>query len=342
MTSAAADQRFVPWDVAWHDALYGEHGFYRAAAASAHFRTSVHASPLLASALVGLARGCGLSRVVDVGSGRGELLSAMADAHPDLDLVGVDVVGRPAGVAPGVRWLRSPGGALLPDELDVHRSLVVAHEWLDDVPCPVAQVDDQRRWRAVHVDPATGEERLGPPVDRDHEAWLTTWWPAAEPRYRAEVGLPRDNAWARLVAAADGGVLLAVDYAHQREDRPPRGSLVGHRDGRVVPPVPDGSCDVTAHVAIDSVAQAGEAAGATQTVLTSQHAALRSLGVTAELPGSSSARTDPPGYLASLRRAGEAAELLDRGGLGSFTWLVQSRRSAAGPGSPRGAPGGTD
>ena len=35
------------------------------------------------------------------------------------------------------------------------------------------------------------------------------------------------------------------------------------------------------------------------------------------------ARTDPDGYVRALARAGEAAELTDRSGLGAFRWLVQ-------------------
>src|SRR5947208_2791006 len=73
---------------------------------------------------------------------------------------------------------------------------------------------------------------------------------------RAEVGAPRDTAWAGAVRALARGVALAVDYGHLREDRPAFGTLTGFRNGRQVAPVPDGSCDLTAHVAIDSVAAA--------------------------------------------------------------------------------------
>ena len=37
---------------------------------------------------------------------------------------------------------------------------------------------------------------------------------------------------------------------------PPTHGLVGYREGRVVTPVADGSCNLTAHVSIDSVAEA--------------------------------------------------------------------------------------
>jgi SAM-dependent MidA family methyltransferase len=87
--------------------------------------------------------------------------------------------------------------------------------------------------------------------------------------------------------------------------------------------VPDGSCDLTAHVALDACAAAGEAAGATGTVLTTQAEALRALGVAVARPTRELAVADPAGYLAALAHAGEAAELTDPAGLGGFGWLVQ-------------------
>jgi SAM-dependent MidA family methyltransferase len=319
---------FASWDVAWQQALYGDGGFYRRAggAPAAHFRTSVHASPLLAEALAELARLCGLTRVVDIGSGCGELLTALADVDPDLGLVGVDVVDRPEGLPERARWLVSTGGgslSLAPN--DCSRALVVAHEWLDDVPCPVVEVGPAGRWRQVEVDPATGTERLGAVATSAQQRWLDRWWPVGPPGSRAEVGLTRDRAWADLVARCPGSVLLAVDYSHNRSARPATGTLTGYCAGRVVLPVPDGTCDITAHVALDAVALAGEAAGARSTVLTRQDDVLRRLGVTAQWPDPSSARVDAAGYLARLALAGEATELLDPAGLGGFGWLLQSR-----------------
>jgi SAM-dependent MidA family methyltransferase len=321
------DGGFLPWETAWQRALYGRSGFYRQddGAPARHFRTGVQASSLVAEALARLARACRLPRVVDVGAGQGELLTALAHVDPGLALVGVDVRDRPKSLAEQARWLVAGGGALLPDDLPLVGALVVAHEWLDDVPCPVVQSDEDGHWRQVEVEPSTGHERLGAVASREQLAWLTRWWPAGGPGCRAEVGSPRDQVWSRIVAAARDSVLVAVDYQHERADRPPAGSLVGYRAGRVVPALPDGTCDVTAHVALDAVAWAGAAAGARSTVLTSQREALRALGVTAGLPDASSARTDPVGYLRALQRAGEASELLDPHGLGSFGWLLQSR-----------------
>ena len=47
------------WKAAWDDALYGAAGFFRRESPAAHFRTSVHASPLFARALVRLVREAG-------------------------------------------------------------------------------------------------------------------------------------------------------------------------------------------------------------------------------------------------------------------------------------------
>jgi SAM-dependent MidA family methyltransferase len=78
-------------------------------------------------------------------------------------------------------------------------------------------------------------------------------------------------------------------------------------------------------VALDACAAAGEAAGATQSVLLTQREALRRLGIRAERPPRALAEEDPRGYLAALRAASEAGELLDPAGLGGFGWLAQAR-----------------
>jgi hypothetical protein len=96
------------------------------------------------------------------------------------------------------------------------------------------------------------------------------------------------------------------------------GTLTGYRAGRQVPPVPDGSCDITAHVAMDSVAEAG---GRPYT-LVSQRKALRALGVDGARPPLSLASTDPGGYVRALATASAAAELTDAAGLGSHWWLM--------------------
>jgi SAM-dependent MidA family methyltransferase len=99
--------------------------------------------------------------------------------------------------------------------------------------------------------------------------------------------------------------------------------MVGYQRGRVVAPAPDGHRDVTAHVAIDAVAAAGVGAGATGSLLLRQRLALERLGISGRRPIRRD--TESASYLSSLAAAGAAAELLDRNGLGGFTWLAQAK-----------------
>lgn len=308
----------VPWRVAWQDALYGERGFYRRAEGPAgHFATSAHGpvGTVLAEALVARARADGLRGVVDVGCGRGELLAAVHTAAPDLDLVGVDVVERPPELPATVRWLGSPGGPRLPDELaGLDGWLVVANEWLDVVPCTVAEADAHGILREALVDTG-GREAAGEVLSDEDLAWVRRWWPsgveAPAPGDRVEVGRSRDDAWADLLSRLTSGTALAIDYGHTREARPRHGTLAAYRSGGLVPPVPDGSCDLTAHVAVDSLAH---------DELTTQREALSSLRAPAD---QGLARTDPGAYLAALSRASHVAELRHPAGLGAFHWVVR-------------------
>jgi len=272
---------------AWDDALYGPNGFYRRERPAQHFRTSVHASALFGQALAKLAGLTGTSQVVDIGAGAGELGEVLR--AEGLDVLEVELDDR------------------LPPALT---GLVVANEWLDNVPCELAELDDEGTPRYLLADLTLGEV-----VEGNNLAWLSTWWPLAEPGDRAEIGLARDEAWASVVGRLDEGIALAIDYGHLRAGRPPYGTLTGFRDGRECEPVLDGSCDITAHVALDSLAAAARGSVVTQ------REALLALGVTAGRPSQELARTDPLRYLAELSSAGEAAELLDPSGLGGFGWV---------------------
>ncbi|MBD0293089.1 MAG: SAM-dependent methyltransferase [Jiangellaceae bacterium] len=307
------------WREAAEHALYGPGGFYRREQPAGHFRTSVHVSTLFAGAVAQLAEACRARTVVDVGAGRGELLVALRQHGIGSTLVGVDVSPRPPGLPTDVQWT-----AQLPDQLtDV---LVIANEWLDDVPVDVVEVDAAGHARLVLVDPASGAEQLGGEPDAADVEWLARWWPldGAAPSRRAEIGRPRDEAWADVVRRVHDGVVVAVDYYHLRADRPPFGSLTGYRDGRTVPPIPNGSCNITAHVALDACEAAGAAAGVRASLLTTQRQALRALGVDALLPPREFAVSRPREYLDAVARASQATELLDPSGLGRFGWLVQT------------------
>ncbi|MEU4644938.1 SAM-dependent methyltransferase [Micromonospora sp. NPDC023814] len=140
---------------------------------------------------------------------------------------------------------------------------------------------------------------------------------------RAEIGRTRDEAWADAVRHVDRGLALAVDYGHLRGGRPVDGTLTGYRAGRQVPPVPDGTRDVTAHVAVDSVASAGGRVARCAYDLVSQREALRALGADGGRPALSLAASDPVGYVRALAAASAMAELTDPAGLGGHWWLRQ-------------------
>jgi SAM-dependent MidA family methyltransferase len=294
----------------------------------------VHASPLFAAAVARL-----LCRVdealgrpealdfVDMGAGRGELVTGVLTALP-ADVAArargyaVEIADRPPGLDERITWQKEPPEAVT--------GLLFANEWLDNVPVDVAEVDPAGVPRLVLVAP-DGSERLGEPVVGADADWLARWWPLpAEEGLRAEIGLPRDLAWAAAVDRLVRGLAVAVDYAHTADARPPFGTLTGFREGRETAPVPDGSCDITAHVALDACAAActaGTPSDAARTLptarLRSQRDALRALDVTGARPPLALASTDPSAYVRALASAGEAAELTAPGGLGDFGWLLQ-------------------
>lgn len=322
----------VPWRDAWHEALYAVgHGFYvTRGGPAAHFTTAAHGptGAVLARALLALPDHP-VRVVVDLGAGRGELATHLADALAAADatargagrttrVVAVDVVDRPEGLDERVEWLRSPGGSGLPPQLTgLRNALVIAHEWLDVVPCTVGEVDAAGTVREVLVDPRTGAESLGGPLTEADRRWADAHWRTTTPGDRLEIGRARDEAWTELVSRVDSGTLVAVDYGHTEGARPPAGTLTAYAGGQLTVPVPDGSCDVTAHVAMDTL---------DADHVRTQREALQALGLTGATPPHALASTDPLAYLAALERAGAEARLLDRDGFGAFWWAVKRVR----------------
>ncbi len=312
------------WQQAWAEALYGEGGFYRRPEGPAgHFATSTHgaAGDLLADALLRLVEREGLRQVIDIGCGRGELLSALAARAPDdLGLLGVDVVGRPDSLPHRVDWLTSPGGPHLPDLDRPTDALVLAHEWLDVVPCDFARADDSGTLRTVCVEEG-GREQLGDPLPSPDVLWVEQWWPGPHaPGSTVEVGRARDEAFGQLVGEVASGLVVAVDYGHRADQRPSEGTFMGYRDGVACPPAADGSTDLTAHVAMDSLRP---------DALRTQREVLRELGVDGGRPPIELANTDPAGYLAALSRASHAASLTGPGP-GDFLWAFRGVPSGKG------------
>lgn len=343
-----------PWIEAWQDALYGATGFYRNDEGPAgHFATSAQGIPgvddVLAQAVLAHAERVDAHLVVDFACGRGELLESMARFAPaSLPLVGVDVVDRPAHLDASIGWVRSPGGAHVPtlDVIAGRRALVLAHEWLDVVPCVIAQADEAGLLREVLVDDR-GRESLGDAVEGSDVEWAARWWSPqnaadvsgcsdrslhpetpAPSRWtaddRVEIGRSRDDAWGTLVAevsrhAAPGSAVVGVDYGHVRASRPRLGTLTGFRDGAECAPLPDGSCDVTAHVAVDSLDA--------DHVTTQRDVLLDLFGDEPLAPVPHElARTDPPAYLRRLAVRSALGAAVRPDGLGAFHWFVREIR----------------
>jgi SAM-dependent MidA family methyltransferase len=308
----------IAWRDAWQQALYGPGGFYREAGGpSRHFTTATHGvlGRSLARALVQLARDRGLAHIVDIGAGRGELLAHLAAADPGLRLTGVDVVSPPATLPDTVGWVVSRGGPSLPESLEpLDGVLVLAHEWLDVVPCDIAEVDAAGVLRLRLVDPSTGTESWGERVEGAPLAWAQQHWPTAEPGERVEIGLTRDEAWAGLLSRIRAGVAVAVDYGHRGGERPPQGTLAAYRGGVRTEPVPDGTCDLTAHVAMDTLDHDD---------LIDQRTALRGLGLDGSTPPITLASSDPAGYLRALEESSACRALMGRGGFGDFLWAIK-------------------
>ncbi|SDR76869.1 SAM-dependent methyltransferase, MidA family [Friedmanniella luteola] len=302
---------------AWVSAASGPDGFWTTQVPSAHFRTASTLGPELAQAVATLLRERpGLHRVLELGAGDGRLLTALRAVRPGLDLVGVDLRGRPPELDPAVGWrtdrwdvradvwVAGAVPALLADGVP---TLVLAVEWLDDLPCRLADRTDGR-WYELDAD----RTPLRPLAAAD-DAWLRRWWPDG---VRVEVGRTRDAAWASVVGglAAGGGAALLVDYGHTAGGRPRTGTLAAYRDGRAVEPSPGADRNLTAHVAVDAVAAAGVAVGARTALAGRQARVLPGLLPPAD-PGA-----DP---LTGLAGRSRRHALTAPTGWGGHHWLLQ-------------------
>ena len=339
-----------PWRQAWAD---GAATFYGGGAApggsspAEHFATAVNDGDAMARLVMirlaevddRLGRPPQLD-LVDVGCGGGELLvdvhrlldCPLAAAHrwaTRLRLRGVELRPRPPELPATVDWVVGAAPEAVPHGV---RGLILAHELLDDVPCDVLECDGDGVLREVLVDDV-GHELLGEALaDGDPRAtWLRRWWPLSGPGRRAEVGRTRDEVVVALAGRLDEGALVVVDYAHTRSERAGehaavrwrRGSLTGYVRGRRVAPVPDGSMNLTAHVALDACAAALAAAAPDAEVQLSTVA-----GAVAGLTRQQRETTTPPGA-SSLRRTALDSRwrtLADPRGWGGFG-LLELRRT---------------
>jgi SAM-dependent MidA family methyltransferase len=301
----------IAWADAWSQA---NRTFYAGHQAEDHFVTSIHVDEQVANALAKLIDQCHQHHrdrdflVIDVGSGSGRLLEQLRTrVDSDVQLLGVDIRKRPTDLSHDIQWRQVQIGDSVHDVTGTSYAsagVVIAHEFLDDVPCEVFELDENASPRLVLVDPATGAEELGPHLNDsatatllgsirpdDVRAWLQAWWPATRPGARREVGITRQRVWSGLTRSVQDGCAVAIDYAHVRTERIAGtwdgGTMKGFRAGRPQRAVPDGSVNITAHVALDALA--------------SPHARLATQD---KIVGKPTLTSWP-------------------GGLGSYTWLIE-------------------
>ena len=216
------------WQEAMQAALYGPGGFYaRGERPAAHFRTSVHTSARYAAAVLTLLGHVDAALgqpaqldVVDIGAGQGELLGQLlaAAAPPLAERIvphAVEVAPRPPGLDQRIRWAPAPPSRIT--------GLVIASEWLDNVPLDVAELSPDGP-RIVLVNTATGAERSGP-GDRPGRPGLAAPVVAAAPR-----GRPGRAGPAALRGVGRGDRPAGPRAGAGRRLRPPAGQPPGGRD----------------------------------------------------------------------------------------------------------------
>ena len=245
----------------WRDAWNAD-DFYQQHAPEDHFETFVQHSPLLAQRIATWLRAevTGAVEVFDLGSAHASLTqhitehtSQVAQAHA------IDLRDRPAEVDPSIIWHRRDiqcDG--LPPRMTDATPVLIAHEFFDDIPCDLVDVDDTGHCWWMDADEAGELVRGGPIDDQQAIDWIHRWWPPHRPGMRIEIGLNRDRLWRALMCQHPKAIGIVIDYGHTLRERLigtwDGGTLIGYRDHRVTTPRLDGRTNVTAHVAIDALA----------------------------------------------------------------------------------------
>lgn len=313
--------------------------FYARHAAEDTFRTSMAAAPLMARALLNLIAHVDEALdhpdaldVVDVGCGNGAVLASLlrlteqespdrtaGRTSPRLKLHGIDLRARPPGLDERITWTQGPAPDALPRGVT---GLVMAHEWLDDLPVDV-----------VNPTPAEGAVRLMVDVNDQSEHWAPLAQDAAAAQWArtwghskglVESGHLRDAAWAEVASSIDAGLLLAIDYGHLCGSRPAEATLRGFTGGQVVAPVVDGSMNITAHVALDACAAQARTALDSNSRAGSDAIITQAEALDLLLPPQTAVGASPSGGLHALAEHGQRSELVDPQGLGAHLWLLQS------------------
>lgn len=262
-----------PWIDGWEEAAFGPDGFYLDQRPYDHFATSVsqgRLASLLLPYLLSTLNQLDSVTLVDVGAGDGDLgaqLHDLLDANlrSRVHFLALDVRPRPIHLHEAIQWLQGDARETI-KQVPVGNMLLIAHEFLDDLPCDVVEVDEAGFVHLGMTDDETQHLTLGPllcaPEHEQQLQWLARWWPTQRPLMRAEVGSRRDEFWNVATGLITSGYAIAIDYAHVKADRErglwDGGTLTGYLNAITVTPVTDRSVNLTAHVALDAVAHASQ------------------------------------------------------------------------------------
>ena len=270
--------------------------------------------------------------LVDIGAGQGELLGQVLElaehlpagpgpARPGLSFPqrivprAVEIAPQPSGGDDRIRW-----SAALPDRI---RGLVIASEWLDNIPVDVAELTPDGP-RIMLVDPGSGAEQPGPPARPAERDWLRRWWPLQHPGDRAELGHPRCAAWAGVIGRLDGGLALAADYAHSRASRPRPGPWPGSGTAGRCGRSRTGPGTSPRTWPWTPARRPGPRPGPRRRCSPRSGPRCGRWGCPGGGRRSARPTVTRPGTWPRCARAAEAAELTDPAGLGGFGWLIQA------------------
>ena len=318
------------WREAWQWASFSEQGFYLRdiGVPARNFRTSAHVGGPFVTAMSDWVRAIDRRLgqpaqfdIVDVGAGDGELLGALATelaaTEPDLlsrsRMVACDVRPRPVHLDYSrIEWVQGFAPGCLPDSIV---GVVIATEFLDDVPLDVAQRGPGQPWHYQLVD-ENGTQSPGPLVEGLDLDWINRWVSAAT--NRIEIGAPRDVVALELVARIAAGSALFVDYCVSDGNASHGQTLQAFSRGHQRKLAPRSDVNVTAAVFEPSLVAATRSLG--EVTVESQRNVLRGCGD--DLMAN---RMTAGTAMARLQWRSQYAELTEAGGLGDQLWITIDR-----------------